>query len=94
MRRLFHEHQCLDKIDNKQLRPVLLKERHCDPTKSGQIFCTYSQIISLQDTQLNEIVRVHQYKKPDGTIGGSGMPDPIRMFLEGIVYKLEPKREN
>lgn len=35
-----------------------------------------------------ELARVHQYTKPDGTLGGSGKPDPKRLLLGGVLYRL------
>jgi hypothetical protein len=29
---------------------------------------------------------VHFYLRPDGTIGGSGQPDPKWLFEDGVVY--------
>jgi hypothetical protein len=31
---------------------------------------------------------VHQYLRPDGTLGASGLPDPKLVVHEGVVYKL------
>jgi hypothetical protein len=89
MQELCHKHKLLEKIKNKELNPILLRERHANPLKSGQIFCTYSQIVSYHDSRANEVMRAHQYKKPDGTIGASKMPDPLRVFIDGVIYKLE-----
>jgi hypothetical protein len=38
-------------------------------------------------------MRAHQYKKPDGTLGASQMPDPLRVFIGGVIYKLEAKEK-
>lgn len=91
MQELCQKHQLLEKIKNKELKPVLLKERHANPLKSGQVFCTYSQLLSYQNSQADEVMKVHQYKKPDGSLGPSKMPDPVWMFIDGIIYKLETK---
>jgi hypothetical protein len=29
---------------------------------------------------------MHQYLRPDGTIGASGQPDPKRLVVEGDVW--------
>jgi hypothetical protein len=92
MQELCQEHQLLEKIKNKELKPVLLRERHANPLKSGQVFCTYSQILSYHDSGENEVMRAHQYKKPDGTLGGSKMPDPLRISIGGVIHKLKEKK--
>jgi type I site-specific restriction-modification system R (restriction) subunit len=91
MQELCQKHQLLEKINNKELKPVLLKERHANPLKSGQVFCTYSQLVSFQDSSRNEVMKAHQYKKPNGSLGASKMPDPVWLFIDGVIYKLEGK---
>ena len=39
----------------------------------------------------SEVMRAHQYKKPDRTLGASKMPDPLRVFIGGVIYKLQKK---
>jgi hypothetical protein len=34
----------------------------------------------------SRIAVVHQYMKPDGTLGGWGRPDPKFLLLEGVAY--------
>jgi len=93
MQELFHKCNFLVKIQTKELKEVLLKERHANPLKSGQVFCTYSQIVSFQDLNASEVIRAHQYKKPDGTLGATKVPDPFRIFFGGVIYKLEGKKQ-
>jgi|ERR1035437_3882263 hypothetical protein len=92
MQDLFHKCNFLVKIKTKELRQVLLRERHADPLKSGHPFCTHSQILSFQDLNQNEVIRAHQYLMPDGRIGASHMPDPLRIFIDGTIHKLEAKQ--
>jgi hypothetical protein len=89
MQELFQEHQLLNKIQTKELKPLVERERHANPLKSGQVFCTYSQLVSYRDPNDDEVVRAHQYLKPDATIGASGKPDPVRIFIGGVIYKLQ-----
>jgi len=32
------------------------------------------------------IARVHYYRRPDGSIAGSGLPDPLRLLHNGVKY--------
>jgi hypothetical protein len=48
-------------------------------------------MVSYRDPNDDEVARVHQYLRPDGTIAGSGLPDPKRLFEDGIVYRLMKK---
>ena len=48
---------------------------------------TRSQVVRYFGRDGQEIALVHQYLLPDGTIGGSGRPDPKRMILDDeIIY--------
>jgi hypothetical protein len=40
----------------------------------------------------NPIAVVHQYLRPDGTIGASGRPDPKRLFLEDRILAVRSRR--
>lgn len=68
------------------LRRVLMKEKHPSPQPASEPYCTRSQMVSYVDSLGTEIARVHQYLRPDGTIGGSGKPDPKRLFIDGVIY--------
>jgi hypothetical protein len=50
-----------------------------------------SESLSYRDHQGNEIARVHQFRRPDGTLAASGKPDPKRLLENGILYRLEKK---
>lgn len=90
MQDLFRSRNLFEHIENKTFVEIVLKERHANPAKSGQPFCTYSQLLSYENLSGVEIIRAHQYRKPDGKIGASGKPDPFRIFdeKENVIYKL------
>jgi len=94
LQELCHKHKLVEKINSKELKSIVLRERHANPLKSGQVFCTYSQIVSFHDSNSSEVMRAHRYKKPDGTLGASKMPDPLRIFIDGVIYKLEGKEKS
>ncbi len=87
MRRLFNENNLWEKLKFGELTAVILESRNA-PRDAQQVDGTLSQSISYRDQDGNEIARVHQYLKPDNTLGGSGQPDPKRVFLEGVLYRL------
>ncbi len=43
-------------------------------------------MVSYLNDALERIFMVHIYLRPDGTIGGSGRPDPKWLFEDGIIY--------
>jgi hypothetical protein len=52
---------------------------------------TRTVVVSYVDESLNRIFMVHFYLRPDGTIGGSGKPDPKWLFEDGVVYAAEKR---
>jgi hypothetical protein len=52
-----------------------------------------SEMVSYRDHENNEIARVHQFRRPDGSIAASGRPDPKRLLENGILYRLEKKQK-
>ena len=33
-----------------------------------------------------KVAMVHQYLRPDGTLGASGLPDPKRLLVNDLLY--------
>lgn len=60
---------------------IVLKERHPARPKSGEPFCTRSQMVSYMAGDV-ELARAHRYLRPDGSLGASGKPDP-KLFFDG-----------
>jgi hypothetical protein len=50
-----------------------------------QPYCTRSQILSYYDQNGTKVAVVHQYRKRDGTLGGSGLPDPKWLRLNDKI---------
>jgi hypothetical protein len=90
---LFNEGQYWDRMRNGEFTPVLLEDRHPSVMKADEPFCTQSQSISYRDSEDREVVRVHQYLRPDKTLGASGRPDPKRLYQNGVWYRLIGKSE-
>jgi hypothetical protein len=55
--------------------------------QSGQPPGTMSQEVVYSENNL-EVARVHQFVLPSGALGGSGFPDPKRIYEDGIAYHL------
>ncbi len=58
----------------------------CPPSSPAEPPGTRSQMVAYLDAAGQRIALVHQYLRPDGTIGGSGRPDPKELFDDGILY--------
>jgi hypothetical protein len=91
MQRMFNEGGYWDKAKSGEFTTVTLEHRHPSLTAANEPFCTFSQMISYRDASDNEMARVHQYLRPDGTVGASGKPDPKRLFVDGTLYRLMRK---
>src|SRR4030042_5919811 len=50
--------------------------------------CTWSQIVYYYDHSHRLIAEVHQYLRPDGTIGAYGKPDPKKIFLPDKILAI------
>ena len=44
--------------------------------------------IAYLDSSGHRVAVVHQYLRKDGTLGGSGRPDPKKLFHDGKLYVL------
>jgi hypothetical protein len=55
---------------------------------------TVSQMVSYRDANNDEVARVHQYVRPDGSIGASGLPDPKRLLEGGVLYLCAKKTKS
>ncbi len=88
MRKLFKNHSFLDRIQRGELTPCPKgKPRHVsNPCHTEH--CSTSQMVYYFDRQGRPLVLAHQYVRSDGTLGASGLPDPKRLQIGNIVYKL------
>ena len=88
LRRRFNCGRYWQRLATGELRATVGRVFHPSPLKSGQPHCTESQEVFYYDSSGQEVARVHQYLRPDGTLGGSGLPDPKRLRGNGVVYRL------
>lgn len=70
------------------------KNSHCEPPIPCHPHCTHSQRVKYYDASGERIAVVHQYMKPDGSLGGSGKPDPKFLVQGGIEYIVELPAEH
>jgi hypothetical protein len=66
-------------------RKRITKSKPASP-KSNQVPGTLSQFIKFFGENGSPVLMVHQFLRPDGTIGASGLPDPKMMLKDGIEY--------
>jgi hypothetical protein len=87
MREMFNNGKFFEKVQSGILVAVILEDRLA-PLTADQPPGTRSQMVSYRTKDGNEVARVHQYLRPDQTIGASGKPDPKRLLVDGILYRL------
>lgn len=86
---IFNEDRYWERAQTGEFTQVILEDRHPALMKADEPFCTQSQMVSYRDAAGNEVVRVHQYLRPDNTIGASGRPDPKRLLKNDVLYRLK-----
>lgn len=88
----FNEGKYWERAKSGEFHMIVLEDRHPSLTAANEPFCTQSQMISYVHVHTGEeIARVHQYLRPDRTIGASGKPDPKRLMENGTLYRLPKK---
>jgi hypothetical protein len=93
MRQKFNDGKFWERVKSGDLKAVVTDSRHPTLMAAAEPHCTYSQEVSYRDADDNEIARVHQYLRPDGNIGASGLPDPKRVLIDGVLYRLAKKKD-
>lgn len=92
--KLFNDNY-LDRISTGEIQEVVMRGagRHPSLYKAQEPYCTESQQVSYIDpANGQEVARAHRYLRPDGTLGASGLPDPKRVFLNGVWYRIIKKK--
>jgi len=90
---MFNQCQYYDKVVRGELHKRIwgydnhLKRRQ--RKMLGEPVCTRSQIVLYYDSDGKPLAIVHQYKRRNGDIGGSGRPDPKRLFVAGNIMAVK-----
>ena len=84
---MFNDGGFLERARAGKFREEVKASNHPSPQKSKQPYCTTSEILTYYDANTGlKVAEVHQYVRPDGSLGGSGLPDPKRLYNDGILY--------
>ena len=92
LRGMFNDGEFWKKAKCGDLIQNIVKENHPSAPLAPVPYCTRSQLISYHDKSGRKVAIVHQYLKPDGTIGASGKPDPKMILHNGVRYHLRAPR--
>ncbi len=93
MRRRFNRGRYYERMLAGELA-IRMKQSHPSRTKADEPFCTWTQEVFYLDATNQEVARIHQYLRPDGTLGASGLPDPKQIFEDGLMYRLRKPAKN
>jgi len=81
IRNIFNEEKFYDKTLTGELIAVTMKDRQLQRRLPGMPVGTKSQILYYYTKKRQLVAIVHQYLLPNGSIGGSGLPDPKKLIL-------------
>jgi hypothetical protein len=94
IQRLFNDADYVGKVRNALLYQLVRRCRAKDPDREprDEPPGTRSQVVEYFDRHGTRIAVVHQYVRPDGSLGASGKPDPKYLLHEGTLYVAERKQ--
>lgn len=91
IRKEFNERGLYPKSLSGELSTKRARHSHLKNPPDGEPFCTHSQILYYYDMRGYPVAVVHQYLRPDGTIGASGLPDPKKLILDDRILAVRGK---
>lgn len=83
---MFNNHDFLGRLQRGELTSRLVREHQLTANRPGLPAGTRSQIMAYDDSAGVMVALVHQYLLPSGALGASGLPDPKRLILNGLLY--------
>lgn len=90
LRQMFNDGRYYERVMAGQLFALVSDDRHPSAPAAREPNCTRSQIVHYYDVQRRtKVAVVHQYVRPDGSLGASGRPDPKRISDGVTIYALE-----
>lgn len=90
---MFNDNEFWGRVQRGELTTAVLAESHPSPPRANLPLCTRSQIVAYFERG-EKVALVHQYLRPDGTLGASGRPDPKRLLLNGVLYVTAPEQSS
>lgn len=87
IRGIFNNSQCPELISRRRLIPQILRDSVLqNPNHKGEPQGTRSQFIRYCDLAGHWVVEIHQYLRPDESLGASGKPDPKRLRIGDTIF--------
>lgn len=92
IRKAFNDGQFWERAQSGELIPCTLKSNHLKRPGGKGPLCTRSELVVYYTSDRRPVAWVHQYLRPDGTLGGSGRPDPKRLVIEDRIIAVHVRR--
>lgn len=92
IRQIFNERGIFAKVQSGELVAHMKKDSHPKQPLGNEPICTRSQILFYCEKKGKPVAIVHQYLRPDGTIGASGLPDPKRLFFKDRIVSVRTRK--
>jgi len=86
VRALFNNGGFVQRQRHGHLTLQVLSQNHPAAPLAKEPFCTWSQRVGYFNLSGLQVAEVHQYLRPDGTIGLSGDPGPKMVLDHGVEY--------
>src|SRR5256885_541282 len=86
LRDIFRQERYWERAQAGDLLQIMIRVGRYSP--SFEPAGTKTHMVKYIDKLTNQQVAVvHQYVRPDGSLGASGQPDPKWLFHNGVIYK-------
>ncbi|MCX2728169.1 hypothetical protein OO015_11775 [Thermomicrobium sp. 4228-Ro] len=84
LRRLFRESGLQERYERGELTELVKRSRHvADPTHLFS--CSHAEVVRLFDGD-RKVAVIHRYRRSDGSLAASGLPDPKFLRIDDVVY--------
>lgn len=91
IRKIFNDGQYYQKVLDNILTTIIKEDSLLTKLPIGEPPGTRSQMVFYVDHQGKVVALVHQYLRPDGSIGASGKPDPKKLIVEDRIIATKDK---
>lgn len=88
----FNKKKYYDKTLTGEITTKIIRNSHKRVPPEGEPICTRSQMVKYYSRDGEVVAVVHQYLRPDGTIGASGKPDPKKLYLTDEILYVPAKK--
>jgi len=87
IRKIFNDNGYFERVNSKAWTTRIVESEPIRHPFPGHPRGTRSQIVHYLNERGLVMAIVHQYRKPDGSIGGKrGLPDPKFLVHKGVLY--------